>query len=476
MSPETTGVIIDTTRETRTSISQPPAHQQPRGAPVHQILSIQTPATVQSGSLWRNPCIEGTLAGNYRVGPDYNVEYSPQESHPGEQSQTPHAYDTHHHRGNPMQHTGHGSLHEPAQPHSHHAMSQHHPAHHHQILMDPAHLSGHPAARHMAHQPSHYGPTQSPHAVVGPPLYPAMAAAQTHSAGSKRSRQDDIELSVPGMSNLDQGDLDDMQQSMGAAYAQAAGAAPTHHHHRLPDQGPPSKMMRREGDGSMGAAGGGAPSVVGQAGMPAPAPRPRGPKLKFTPEDDALLIDLKENKSLTWKQIADFFPGRSSGTLQVRYCTKLKAKTTQWTDETVSLPYPRRARNRTFQDTDVNSRLYRIKSFGQHFKTTRTRSGASFPTKLAPASLPKHAESGLRNSLEEKSEKLGRKTYSNQRPRQECQLLGLGTPSIHNSSKASELTSWCTLPSPAQRDESSARRTPYSAAVEFHELRTPTYR
>lgn len=80
--------------------------------------------------------------------------------------------------------------------------------------------------------------------------------------------------------------------------------------------------------------GGGAPSVVGQAGMPAPAPRPRGPKLKFTPEDDQLLIDLKENKSLTWKQIADFFPGRSSGTLQVRYCTKLKAKTTQWSDET----------------------------------------------------------------------------------------------------------------------------------------------
>ncbi|KAI1384863.1 uncharacterized protein F4822DRAFT_433402 [Hypoxylon trugodes] len=325
-----TGIIIDTTRETRTPTSQPPAHQQPRGAPVHQILSIQTPATVQSGSLWRNPCIEGTLAGNYRVGPDYNVDYSPQESHPGEQSQTPHAYDTHHHRGNPMQHTAHGSLHEPAQSHSHHAMSQHHPAHHHQILMDPAHLS----ARHMSHQPSHYGPTPSPHAVVGPSLYPAMTPTQPHSAGSKRSRPDDLDLSVPGMSELEQGDLDNMQQSMGAAYAQAASAAPTHHHHRLPDQGPPSKMMRREGDGSMGTPGGGAPSVVGQVGMPAPAPRPRGPKLKFTPEDDALLIDLKENKSLTWKQIADFFPGRSSGTLQVRYCTKLKAKTTQWTDET----------------------------------------------------------------------------------------------------------------------------------------------
>ena len=70
--------------------------------------------------------------------------------------------------------------------------------------------------------------------------------------------------------------------------------------------------------------------------MPPPAPRPRGPKLKFTPEDDQLLVDLKEKKNLTWKQIADFFPGRSSGTLQVRYCTKLKAKTTVWTDEMVS--------------------------------------------------------------------------------------------------------------------------------------------
>ncbi|KAI2615501.1 hypothetical protein GGR54DRAFT_292542 [Hypoxylon sp. NC1633] len=232
-----------------------------------------------------------------------------------------------------MQHAGHGSLHEQTQSHSHHTMSQHHPSHHHQILMDPAHLGSHPAARHMGHQPSHYGQTASPHSVVGPPLYSSMAPSQPHSAGSKRSRPDDLDLSVPGMSELEQGDLDNMQ-SMGAAYAQAASSNPTHHHHRLPDQGPPAKMMRREGEGSMGTAGGGAPSVVGQAGMPAPAPRPRGPKLKFTPEDDALLIDLKENKSLTWKQIADFFPGRSSGTLQVRYCTKLKAKTTQWTDET----------------------------------------------------------------------------------------------------------------------------------------------
>jgi Myb-like DNA-binding domain len=108
-----------------------------------------------------------------------------------------------------------------------------------------------------------------------------------------------------------------------------------HHHHHLPEHSP--KRMRGD-PGDMGASTsdyGGPPSVVGQAGMPAPAPRPRGPKLKFTAEDDALLVDLKENKTLTWKQIAEFFPGRSSGTLQVRYCTKLKAKTTQWTDETV---------------------------------------------------------------------------------------------------------------------------------------------
>ncbi|KAF2644421.1 putative transcriptional activator Myb, partial [Massarina eburnea CBS 473.64] len=79
----------------------------------------------------------------------------------------------------------------------------------------------------------------------------------------------------------------------------------------------------------------GPPNLVGHEGMPPPAPRPRGPKLKFTPEDDQLLVDLKEKKNLAWKQIADFFPGRSSGTLQVRYCTKLKAKTTVWTDEMV---------------------------------------------------------------------------------------------------------------------------------------------
>ena len=69
-------------------------------------------------------------------------------------------------------------------------------------------------------------------------------------------------------------------------------------------------------------------SVVGQPGMPEPAANPKGPKLKFTPEDDALLFELKETKKLTWKQIREFFPGRSSGTLQVRYFTRLKEEPT----------------------------------------------------------------------------------------------------------------------------------------------------
>ncbi|KAK4985116.1 hypothetical protein LTR50_006176 [Elasticomyces elasticus] len=109
-----------------------------------------------------------------------------------------------------------------------------------------------------------------------------------------------------------------------------------HHHHRLPNQPLPHKMARQGyGEVSSPPQDHGPPSVVGQEGMPSPALRPRGPKLKFTPEDDQLLVELKETKTLTWKQIADFFPGRSSGTLQVRYCTKLKAKTTLWNDEMV---------------------------------------------------------------------------------------------------------------------------------------------
>lgn len=110
-----------------------------------------------------------------------------------------------------------------------------------------------------------------------------------------------------------------------------------HHHHRLPSQ-----ALLHSGAHGFGSASSplaiGPPNVVGQPGMPEPAPRPRGPKLKFTPNEDALLVELKEEKNLSWKQIADFFPGRTSGTLQVRYCTKLKAKDVTWSDEMVCFP------------------------------------------------------------------------------------------------------------------------------------------
>lgn len=178
--------------------------------------------------------------------------------------------------------------------------------------------------------------------------------------------------------------------------------------------------------------GGGAPSVVGQAGMPTPAPRPRGPKLKFTPEDDALLIDLKENKSLTWKQIADFFPGRSSGTLQVRYCTKLKAKTTQWTDETVRLPLRKSCSFSFDQDwLGTDARTNRTRNFARHFKTTKTKNGATSQTKSGPGLRLKHAENGSL-SYPESCQKTWeqKRAYSNPSPHQVLQLLRLGTPSF----------------------------------------------
>jgi hypothetical protein len=105
----------------------------------------------------------------------------------------------------------------------------------------------------------------------------------------------------------------------------------TQHHHHLPKESPTPKHTKHNEETDLGP-----PNMVGQEGMPEPAARPRGPKLKFTREDDALLVRLKESKNLTWKQISDFFPGRSAGTLQVRYCTKLKAKTTMWNDDMVS--------------------------------------------------------------------------------------------------------------------------------------------
>ncbi|KAI7538087.1 hypothetical protein KC331_g10561 [Hortaea werneckii] len=105
-------------------------------------------------------------------------------------------------------------------------------------------------------------------------------------------------------------------------------------------------------------------SVVGQPGMPSPAARPKGPKLKFTAEDDALLLELRETKNLTWRQIAEFFPGRASGLPQVRYGNLLKARTTSsatatatWTDDDAVC---RRHSSRKQRDAGVGDRSVRI--------------------------------------------------------------------------------------------------------------------
>lgn len=85
------------------------------------------------------------------------------------------------------------------------------------------------------------------------------------------------------------------------------------------------------------------PDYERKEGLPNYPPKApsRGPKQRFTPEDDDLLRRLKEDYQsprLSWKQIADFFPDRNSGTLQVRYCTKLKRKDEiKWSDDAVSL-------------------------------------------------------------------------------------------------------------------------------------------
>jgi hypothetical protein len=54
---------------------------------------------------------------------------------------------------------------------------------------------------------------------------------------------------------------------------------------------------------------------------------------KFSPEEDQHIILLKEVHNLEWKEIANYFPGRTYGTIQCHYCTKLKKR--EWTVEAV---------------------------------------------------------------------------------------------------------------------------------------------
>jgi hypothetical protein len=113
-----------------------------------------------------------------------------------------------------------------------------------------------------------------------------------------------------------------------------------HHHHRLPSQA--RTHVNSDGDSgngsALGAAGDDDMSFMNQEGLPAILPEPKAKKTKFGKVEDDTLIELKEHWKFTWKQIQFWFPGRASGTLQVRYCTKLKVKDLKdivWTEEMV---------------------------------------------------------------------------------------------------------------------------------------------
>jgi hypothetical protein len=47
---------------------------------------------------------------------------------------------------------------------------------------------------------------------------------------------------------------------------------------------------------------------------------------EYSREEDELIVRLKEVEKLPWSRIAEHFPGRTKGTLQVRYYTTLKDK------------------------------------------------------------------------------------------------------------------------------------------------------
>jgi hypothetical protein len=51
----------------------------------------------------------------------------------------------------------------------------------------------------------------------------------------------------------------------------------------------------------------------------------RSKRPRFTEEEDARLVDLKQ-RGWSWEDIQRSFPGRSTGSLQVRYSTKLKER------------------------------------------------------------------------------------------------------------------------------------------------------
>ncbi|KAK2772907.1 hypothetical protein FQN53_004405 [Emmonsiellopsis sp. PD_33] len=315
-------------------------------------------------------CTTATLADPYR---DYHLDFSTQEQSKAQEQQSQLVYQSNQQSPQTLHHGARtdvaflpgGQHHQSFQQ----QQQQQQPSHHRQQSQQQQH--GQPGAVALSSAGPHSNirdlqpPVLLPGQMVAPQLPPHFNSGPvpmyaSKGQGTKRARIDDgpsqdrddhtagLSLSMlSDTSHADEPQSADMllsAQSDHSSHHQPPGQhdyqpSPLHqqhhHHHRLPSQAALAGAQRSDADLTSPGGASGPPSVVGQPGMPDPAPRPRGPKLKFTPEEDSLLVELKENKNLTWKQIADFFPGRTSGTLQVRYCTKLKAKATVWTDEMV---------------------------------------------------------------------------------------------------------------------------------------------
>jgi hypothetical protein len=52
--------------------------------------------------------------------------------------------------------------------------------------------------------------------------------------------------------------------------------------------------------------------------------RGKSKRRTYSTDENNLLVKLKEERKLTWKEINDYFPDRASASLQVHYSTKLK--------------------------------------------------------------------------------------------------------------------------------------------------------
>ncbi|KAF3386461.1 hypothetical protein F1880_000575 [Penicillium rolfsii] len=201
---------------------------------------------------------------------------------------------------------------------------------------DPRHHAVAPLLPHPAPQTNSYHDPQSnyvhTHQMLPPPSHYGYELTPPHDTGKRKrsgsdgegddnrhidhtfgSREPPPALSIDGSTVTDQSDTSlfashaDLSPSLPPS---AHGYAPPishpvpqqHHHHRLPAQ------LLSVHDTSPTTSGG-PPSVVGQPGMPEPAPRPRGPKLKFTPEEDALLLSrlqraLSDYEHDKWRIIA----------------------------------------------------------------------------------------------------------------------------------------------------------------------------